>query len=416
MLRGLITGLVGVASIGTAATATAAPPISALEDNTFSFRLTRTPNLSGFGIGDRLAFGIDFVTPNPESAPFDGGNDTRVVGRQGSFEAEAVFIGNLFPGEYFRSVPFDSALTGQWELTISNPGSTNSPVVVNTAAVGDAGTLEFVTDVSISPDGTTPTFKWALPGTSDHDRQTVLINDLNRPAQGGGALIIHRATLAATETSFSVPSVLSNGESLELGGKYEIVLRLDEFRPPEGIGFDLASRSSNFFAFSPLVSGGADVFIPSVGPDGVFNFDLAVEAGFPVILDPFVATGYVYEIGAGDPLFETVKILTDVGDGLYELLFDFGGMTETRTLAVDELFSFLPFGGVSSFTIQGIETSAGLDPADTTAFMTEVFFATDGRFTGTMTPIVTAVPEPSVLSLFLIGLLGLGFVRRYAST
>lgn len=58
---------------------------------------------------------------------------------------------------------------------------------------------------------------------------------------------------------------------------------------------------------------------------------------------------------------------------------------------------FFPMGGVSEFTVTGIDPSADLDPADTSTFVTGLTFASDGSFTGTMTPItenVSTVPEP----------------------
>lgn len=45
-------------------------------------------------------------------------------------------------------------------------------------------------------------------------------------------------------------------------------------------------------------------------------------------------------------------------------------------------------GGVDRFRVLGIESSAGLDPNNVTAFVTGLAFVTDGQFTGTMTPII----------------------------
>jgi hypothetical protein len=60
----------------------------------------------------------------------------------------------------------------------------------------------------------------------------------------------------------------------------------------------------------------------------------------------------------------------------------------------------------------GIETSAQLDPHDTTAFVTGLTFTDDGDFTGTMTPITERVPEPETLGLFALALIVSGFMRR----
>jgi hypothetical protein len=126
-------------------------------------------------------------------------------------------------------------------------------------------------------------------------------------------------------------------------------------------------------------------------------------------IDPLVATGYIYDIGAGDPNFASV-MLPHAGDDVFDL--SFLGM-HVSLLAGDQFF--FPTGGVPEFTVTGIETSAGLNPADTSAFITGLTFVGPGSFTGTMTPItaeVSAVPEPGSLTLLASGLIGVIFARR----
>ena len=142
--------------------------------------------------------------------------------------------------------------------------------------------------------------------------------------------------------------------------------------------------------------------------DGAFQFNFAVVAGQTYYIDPDVATGYDYQTGAGDPNFRSVVLPVGIGDGLYDI-FGFDASHQAILLAHDWLGgSVFDFGalGVDAFRIGGIEASAGLDPADVTAFVTGLTFVADGFFTGTQTPrtvTVAAVPEPDTGMLLLLG-------------
>lgn len=152
------------------------------------------------------------------------------------------------------------------------------------------------------------------------------------------------------------------------------------------------------------------VVLPEAGsPPGTFSFSVDVRADTPVFIDPLVAVGYTYAVGAGDPLFKTVSLPVGIGDGRYtlhvgNLSLDIGG---------NQIVDFTALGfaqGVAGFTVTGIETGAALDPNDSSAFVTRLTFMADGRFTGTQTAIsvdVPAVPEPATAVLWLLGVGGL---------
>jgi len=94
-----------------------------------------------------------------------------------------------------------------------------------------------------------------------------------------------------------------------------------------------------------------------------------------------------------------------IGDNMYTLSLCNG--TTLATIAGGRTYAFAS-GGIGCFDVGGIESSAGLDPRDPEAFVTGLTFTAGGSFTGTMNalPQTSAVPEPPLLSLLGIGLLG----------
>lgn len=145
----------------------------------------------------------------------------------------------------------------------------------------------------------------------------------------------------------------------------------------------------------PMVDGATGIYhfnVGSVGPDSV------------TFIDPTIAVGYKYAIGAGDPNFASV-LLPDVGGGVFDLSFD----ATSVMLDAGVQYFFPIMGGVDAFTVTGIDPAAMLDPADTSAFVTGLTFVADGSFTGTMTPLtkdVALAPEPASWTLLALGLLG----------
>ncbi len=302
----------------------------------------------------------------------------------------------------------DASLAQPWEITITNPGSAGAnTVVVSTASLDPTARPSLVTDLTLTGSGTTPTISWAgSPGYV-----TVLLYSI---LPNGGIRIVDVESLGLDATTWQIPSTFSGvphvfpeDASLQLNQPYLGMINIT-YNARGLQGEDGISRT--WFEFTPVEDsqGNAGVKIPTVTVDAsgnkVFSFDFAVQQGVTYQIDPQVAIGYDYEVGATDPGFRAVT-LPDIGDGEYELVL-FHSNTPYRTgvtIHASDEFNFVDrlkwFGvgaqGVRKFRIIGIERSANVDANSATAFVTGVSFVADGRFTGTQIPIAVDITQDS---------------------
>ncbi|MEB3174235.1 MAG: PEP-CTERM sorting domain-containing protein, partial [Cyanobacteriota bacterium] len=149
--------------------------------------------------------------------------------------------------------------------------------------------------------------------------------------------------------------------------------------------------------------------LPPTNDDPTDGFDFPDISVFntnqTVWIDPEVAVGYNYIATPviGNPLFATVTLPANIGDGLYNLLLDDGGacdnfVTPGGTITGGSAFSFA--SAVPCFSITGIEVEAALDPLDPTAFVTGLTFDSVGQVSLQQIPIVvntTPIPEPMTI-------------------
>lgn len=394
-----------------AAFAAGAQPIQLVDGTINMFRDTRGANDVGIGQGNLVQYGADVV---------GGALGVSLGARYGAFTQLQFGCQPLAVNADFcsRSLGFNAGRLDPWTLRFER--GANNLEVQGPSLLGTENPVPFPVSVSISGTGLTPTISWQVPAAFAPDGFRVNVFDKSRILAGGNADVIHSQAINPSATSFTLPSTLSSGLVLQEGGNYTISLQLIETRNHiafTGNNAEILRRSASFFAFTPL-SGDVPniVSLPTVA-NGVYNFNVA-EVGPTSItfIDPFVAVGYDYAVGAGDPNFASVK-LPNVGDG--EFTLEFSDASGDKSVALSEgVQYFFGQGGVSAFKVRGIETAAGLDPDNVTAFITGLTFTEQGSFTGTMTPVTVFVPipEPSTYAMFALGLAGLAAARRRMRT
>ncbi|GAA4404650.1 PEP-CTERM sorting domain-containing protein [Quisquiliibacterium transsilvanicum] len=330
---------------------------------------------------------------------------------------------------FVLSDPAVQSLIAAWDqtpftITVQNPRSTPTSVTVTAPDYDPSSLPPFLTDVAVTGGGLKPTLSWTVPDSGvTPESVRIQVRLITGESPDGtritSANLVHDAQIPIGTNSYSFEGVVFSNAALsgfpsglEVGSKYEIAVVLED-RAGGTAGGAILGRARTFFEFTPLPddTGNVAVYLPNVGPDGVWKFDVKVTEGQRIAIDPYVAIGYEYQIGSGDPFFRSV-LLPDIGDGLYELyLFDGSDWVMSAALVAGQEHFFGGIG-VDRFRVLGIEPGAGLDPTDVSAFVTTLTFMGDGRFTGSMRALVAEVSEPGTVALFGAAVLAMGLRRR----
>ena len=321
----------------------------------------------------------------------------------------------------------DSSLyRGTWYLNFQNGSDYKSQSVFLDPAATQAPK---VANITLSGTSQKPTFGWSPPDGAVVNGYRVNIYDKSlMTASNSGQ--VYSENFQPNVTSFTVDPAKftgnkANGYVFQDGVDYMIEISLIQTKNTSSSSLansNIQAIARMYADFRSTQTGGPVVNLPVVQADGSFLFNMTVKPGVTYYIDPEVAVGYDYATGVGDPWFLTVDLPDDIGDGLYDI-YGYDAAGQLVLLAHDwngaNVYSFGP-DGVDRFRVLGIETSAGLNPGSTTAFVTGLTFTGAGQFTGTQTPITVnvdpnQVPEPVGLAFAALGLVAVLRRRRMAS-
>jgi hypothetical protein len=317
-----------------------------------------------------------------------------------------------FPNQFFRNFS-PTYNTGQWTLTANNASTSNPTSSVTTPGLVVSTTPLANTAVAISGSTLAPTISWTIPTGTTVPSGSVLKESVYlfaQASQGSGALYAG-AELPPGTTSVSIPA-----GKLSPGQVYTVSIQTDLLNSTTG-ALEARTRQFTGYVAASATTLAGPTFLPGVTPTSsptgapVYQFNNSVTQGIPVLLDPLVATGFIYKTGgATDPNFASV-LLPNIGNSTPYQVYTRNGTAWVfdTNLAANTLLNF-GAGGVSQFEVLGIDPSLALNPNNATDFITQLTFTGSGDFTGTMTPITTAVPEPSTWAMMILGFAGIGFM------
>jgi len=392
------------------------------------------PNNLSFGNGEFVRYGATNVTPNGPSGGTTGTATTTNSKTGGTINLSnmvgttSAAVPNFFEGRLrLCSAPCGinannnpANLTNPFTMTFHNGVDTAQASL----SLAGQGIIPFVQSVTLSGTPQTPVFSWTPPpGTNVQGYRINIYQNSLETFNGAGQVVntgqVISRNLGPGITSYTVQaSDFTHGVALSTNTQYTIEISALQTRDGSTVALNngnVSAISRVYSNFQILPQGSGPVILPTTTVQNgqvTYGFNVAVAPGVTYNIDPEIATGYIYKIGAGNPNFATVSLPNIGNPGPYSLyLWNGSSWVFNTLLAANTVFDFGALG-VSQFEVLGIDPSLGLDPNNPVAFVTALTFTGQGSFTGTMTPITitTGVPEPSTWAMMILGFAGVGYM------
>jgi lipase (class 3) len=214
-----------------------------------------------------------------------------------------------------------------------------------------------------------------------------------------------------------------------LGGNAAVLanpLNFLQYHHPDILVSQLNSEPAEYAGFGPgpIELAGAPgpnitqqiIFGTKLAGGATLNFVAAVSAAVQALLDPGPGYAYFLQEDSNSPFFESLALPVFGSIAGWDVVYftDSGGLG----------FEFSPTGqfsfglGVDALRFDPVD-SLGHDILNPDPFVLGLTFYGDGTFNGTLSTDLTppggtpaSVPEPSTLAVVVVGLLGLGLLRR----
>lgn len=373
--------------------------------DTFNFVDARQNNSVGITPGIRDSFGLDLTPVGTQPVtPLDG--TTVTATRNGTTVSVGYLFSPVLPNQFFTSRAV-ALQTTPWTLSFSNPAVNGGlPATIPTPSLGTTTPPPYVSNVSVTTNGLTPTINWSIPPAGAVTNQTLYIIDKTVVTPNGSPTIYTSGSFPAAQTSFTIPPGV-------LTANHFYVFSVQEDVRSSG---QLLARSRSYtseYNSIPNTPPLTTIQLGTVnvsGPTPAYNFNFSVIPGVIYYLDPVFANGYLYQTGAGDPLFASVSLPSLGSSTTYTLCLPSAGSYACNIdLPPINTYNFAG-SGVSDFEV--LVNGAVFDTANGLPFISNLTFASAGTFTGSITPFSTSVPEPFSLAILAAPCLTIFLARR----